>query len=93
MINIEWRECTKCHKFKEWKDFRFVKLGKNWRSGSCRDCEKKPFTIKRPRAYTSTRDLKTDNWEAVKPTDYELSWMKEADDLNRPHPVLYTKIQ
>lgn len=38
------------------------------------------------------RWLKSDNWEYPKPTDYELSWMKEAEDLNRPHPVLYTKI-
>lgn len=83
------RECTKCHIFKEWNDFRFIKNGRNWRSWSCRDCEKKPFKIKKSRTYTSDRNLNEFKWETPKPTSYELSWQKDAIDLDRPHHWIY----
>ena len=39
------------------------------------------------------KGLKTDRWETPEPTSYELSWMADAIDLNRPHPTLYTKLK
>ena len=52
--------------------------------------KKKNRSVKR---YETDVELKTDRWETPEPTSYELEWQKQAIDLNRPHPTLYTKLK
>lgn len=49
-------------------------------------------TYKSRKKYIKDVALNTDRWETPKISEYELSWMKEAVDLNRPHPSLYEKM-